>query len=71
MDAQYYTTILEEDLPPSVNDVMGDSWTLKQNNAPIHTATHTTEWLEANNLHGLDCPARSPNLKIIENVEEW
>lgn len=68
MDAQYYTTILEESLLRAVNDAMEDIWTLRQDNVPIHTAVHTIELLEDNDIHVLDCPARSPDLNITVNV---
>lgn len=43
MNAKYYTEILEEHILPAVEDVFGDIWTLHQDNAPIHTAEHTTD----------------------------
>lgn len=40
---------------------------LVQDNAPIHMYTLTKRWLSVNSFTILDWPAKSPNLKSIEN----
>lgn len=70
MDFQYNTIILNEGLIPAVDKVLGDARTLQQDNAPIHTAKHTRNWLESNDVHVLDWPAQSSDLIVIENVWE-
>ena len=41
---------------------------LVQDNAPIHSARTTSEWLNRNNVHTIAWPSRSPDLNLIENV---
>lgn len=68
MDAQYYTTILGEGLLRAANKAISELWTLQQENVPIHTVDHTRCWLEDNDVHVLDWPARSLDLNIIGKV---
>lgn len=70
MDAVYYTNILEKDLLLAVNDIFKNVWTLQQDNAPIHNAPHTKNWLDADNINALEWPSVSSNHNIIDNVWE-
>lgn len=67
-----YTNILEESLvidAPNItiNGYLG--YILQQDNASIHTSSHTKRYLSRiENLRILDWPARSPDLNPIENL---
>lgn len=39
-----------------------------QDNATIHTSTHTTGWLELHKIESIEWPSRSPDLNPIENL---
>ena len=39
-----------------------------QDNAPIHTAKLSTEWLEAHGIATIDWPPYSPDLNLIEHI---
>ena len=40
----------------------------QHNNAPIHSAKNTLEWLKTNNISTIDCDPRSPDMNPVENV---
>ena len=41
---------------------------LIQDNAPLHGANSTTDWLRNQNINTLPWPSRSPDLNVIENI---
>ena len=62
--ANSYIKVLEEGLLPVIEE--GDLY--QQDNARIHTARKTMEWLEENGIDTIDWPAYSPDLNPIEHI---
>ena len=59
-----YTDTLEESLLP-----IYDGETFMQDNAPVHTSVHTTNWLAEKGIHVLlGWPPYSPDLNPIEHL---
>jgi transposase len=71
LTAEKYTQILSSYLRP-LRDVIaqdtGDEIIFQQDNAPVHTAGHTTDWLNRQGIAYMDWPPNSPDLNPIENV---
>lgn len=68
LDARYYCDVLDQGLLKQAEAELGDIWTFVHDNASVHSADYTKNWLAANDVHTLDWPAKSPDLNIIENV---
>lgn len=68
-NTEYYKKILGEGLLLVADEAMRDLRTSRPNEAPIHTSKHTHLWVEKNDMHALDWPARFSNPKIIEH--DW
>lgn len=68
LNARYYGDVLEQGLLSKAKTTLRDIWAVVQNNASIHSAVYTLDWLAANYVHTLDWPAKSPELNIIKNV---
>jgi transposase len=70
VDRWVYRDLLESCLIPvlqQVQDTIGDP-VFMQDNARVYTASHVTDWLDANNIQVMDWPPYSPDLNPIEHV---
>ena len=64
-----YIDVLDTNLWPVVAKEFGNSpWIFQDDNAPVHLSRETSSWKTANNIPGMDWPAQSPDINIIENV---
>lgn len=68
MNSQIYVDLLDNNLIDYAGELYEDNWTFQQDNAPIHNARHTKEFLRSHNIPVLDWPALSPDLNPIEDL---
>ena len=70
MDAELYTTILEENLGASMEHYGKDTGGIifQQDNDPKHTSKKAKTWFKNNNIQVLPWPAQSPDLNPIEHL---
>ncbi len=69
VDALGYTECLDEILIPRMNELYGRGrWRLVHDNARIHSAYHTQDFLRDNDIRTVDHPPYSPDLNPIEKV---
>ena len=67
-NAPKYTEVLEKSLLPFLVNNYQNGAIFQQDNAAIHTAKLTTEWLQDHNIATLNWPSKSPDLNPIENI---
>ena len=48
-----------------------DQAIFQQDNAPAHSALHTEDWFFDTVVPVLECPAKSPDMNVIENAWTW
>ena len=67
-DSVKHCQTLQYGLLPFAADMLGENWTLQQDNASIHRSKYTKKWMEDKNIDVMEWPSRSPDLKIIDSV---
>lgn len=67
-NAQRYIQALNNMLLPHLGQIADGPAIFQQDNAPIHTAQLTRQWLQQHNIATLPWPAKSPDLNPIENL---
>lgn len=68
MDRYEYTSMLEQNLIPFGDDVVGHGWVFQQDNCSVHLAGYTRAWFADNDIRVLKWPSISPDLNPIENL---
>lgn len=69
INAEKYQETLDENLWPVIaRHFPAGNFLFQQDNAPVHRARSTQQFLHRNNINTLSWPAQSPDLNIIENL---
>jgi transposase len=63
-----YQEVLRQHLLPHGRRIGGRLWMFQQDNASIHSANSTKDWLQKHKVRLLEWPSRSPDLNPIENL---
>lgn len=65
--AEDYQNVLEETYLPWKATLRPEPYIFQQDNAPVHSARSTKDWLADHDIETLPWPARSPDLNPVEN----
>jgi transposase len=68
VNADGYIKVLRKHLLPSIDKFEEEYCIFQQDNAPIHNAASTTEFLLENEVNTMNWPPQSPDLNPIENL---
>jgi len=68
LNARDYTDLLQNHLLPVRQTILPVDGIFQQDNAPIHSANHTQQFLRENDITTLEWPSLSPDMNPIENV---
>jgi hypothetical protein len=68
LNSEGYTDLLHHALLPILNALLPNGGLFQQDNAPIHAAANTLQWLQDNNVNVMPWPALSPDMNPIEQV---
>ena len=69
INAVKYQEILEDNLWPVIaQHFPNGGYHFQDDNAPVHRARSTQEYIAQNGINGMSWPAQSPDMNIIENV---
>lgn len=69
INAAKYISILDVNLWPVIaRHFSAGGYYFQDDNAPVHRARVTQEYIAANGINGMSWPAQSPDINIIENV---
>ena len=63
-----YVEMLEKHLIPFTDRIIGQNWTLQQDNSSVHTSKRVQMWFESKGIQVMSWPSLSPEFNIIENV---
>ena len=69
INAQKYQQILDDNLWPVIaQHFQNDQYIFQDDNAPVHRARSTQEFIHRNGITTMNWPAQSPVINVIENI---
>ena len=68
MNQQVYQRVFGQDLLPWARSTFLYNFVLVQDTAPLNKARATVTFLEYQDVDGMDWPAKSPDMNLIENI---
>jgi hypothetical protein len=68
INADKYISILGDNIWPVIWHFPGNGYLFQDDNAPVHRARSTKEYVARTRLKNISWPAKSPDLNVIENI---
>ena len=63
-----YINVMRNHLLPNAENLAGENWIFKQDNASIHVSKYSKKWFSDQKINLVDWPTKSPDLNLIENL---
>ena len=68
INAETYSNYFNNVILPAIHQKHGETFIFQQDNAPIHFANTTQNWMDLQNIERIKWPSNSPDLNPMENI---